>query len=137
MNLCVQDDFMTMGYLPCRLPQSCLSMAPRFDNKLNASLIARKNPLSEYNRISESSSSTGEVDIQIYMRFLHNWEFYHSLKTILLNFSIFTPRIVYPTKDVSTDSLYKGCEFIDDCTDSLYKGCEFRDDCTDSLYKGC
>ncbi|XP_023323849.1 serine/threonine-protein kinase PLK1 isoform X1 [Eurytemora carolleeae] len=56
----LKDDFMTMGYLPCRLPQSCLSMAPRFDNKLNASLIARKNPLSEYNRISESSSSTGE-----------------------------------------------------------------------------
>jgi polo-like kinase 1 len=51
----LKDDFMTMGYLPCRLPQSCLSMAPRFDNKLNASLIARKNPLTEYNRISSTS----------------------------------------------------------------------------------
>ena len=25
----LQDDFMTMGYLPPRLPVSCLTMAPR------------------------------------------------------------------------------------------------------------
>lgn len=25
------DDFMTLGYLPPRLPLSCLTMAPRFD----------------------------------------------------------------------------------------------------------
>jgi polo-like kinase 1 len=29
------DDFMTMGYLPPRLPTSCLTMAPRFDTKPN------------------------------------------------------------------------------------------------------
>jgi hypothetical protein len=40
---------MTMGYLPSRLPTSCLSMAPRFDIKHNASLVARRNPLSEVN----------------------------------------------------------------------------------------
>ena len=46
----LQDDFMTMGYLPNRLPLSILSMAPRFDTKLNASLIARRAPLSDYNQ---------------------------------------------------------------------------------------
>jgi polo-like kinase 1 len=40
---------MTMGYLPPRLPASCLSMAPRFDTKHNASIVARRNPLSEVN----------------------------------------------------------------------------------------
>merc|ERR1719481_156701 len=43
------DDFMTMGYLPHRLPVSCLTMAPRFDTKNNASLIARRPPLMEVN----------------------------------------------------------------------------------------
>jgi len=44
------DDFMTMGYLPPRLPVSCLTMAPRFDTKNNASLIARRPPLMEVNK---------------------------------------------------------------------------------------
>eukprot|EP00092_Neocalanus_flemingeri_P030534 GFUD01033152.1.p1 GENE.GFUD01033152.1~~GFUD01033152.1.p1 ORF type:complete len:583 (+),score=178.58 GFUD01033152.1:105-1853(+) len=46
----LKDDFMTMGYLPPRLPVSCLTMAPRFDTKNNASLIARKTPLMEVNK---------------------------------------------------------------------------------------
>lgn len=45
----LRDDFMTMGYLPPRLPVSCLTMAPRFDTKSNASLIARRTPLMEVN----------------------------------------------------------------------------------------
>eukprot|EP00090_Calanus_glacialis_P027990 TRINITY_DN4468_c0_g1_i1.p1 TRINITY_DN4468_c0_g1~~TRINITY_DN4468_c0_g1_i1.p1 ORF type:complete len:584 (-),score=171.22 TRINITY_DN4468_c0_g1_i1:514-2265(-) len=45
----LRDDFMTMGYLPPRLPVSCLTMAPRFDTKNNASLIARRTPLMEVN----------------------------------------------------------------------------------------
>merc|ERR1719308_176039 len=45
----LQGDFMTMGYLPPRLPVSCLTMAPRFDTKNNASLIARRTPLMEVN----------------------------------------------------------------------------------------
>jgi len=45
----LEDDFMTMGYLPPRLPVSCLTMAPRFDTKSNASLIARRAPLKEMN----------------------------------------------------------------------------------------
>ena len=40
---------MTMGYLPSRLPVSCLSMAPRFDTKQNASILAQRNPLTEVN----------------------------------------------------------------------------------------
>jgi len=50
----LKDDFMTMGYLPARLPTSVLSMAPRFDQKLNASLIARRAPLTDYNNIPQS-----------------------------------------------------------------------------------
>jgi len=46
----LKDDFITMGYLPPRLPISCLTMAPRFDTKANASLIARRNPLVEVNK---------------------------------------------------------------------------------------
>jgi len=46
----LRDDFMTMGYLPPRLPVSCLTMAPRFDTKNNASLIARRTPLMEVNK---------------------------------------------------------------------------------------
>jgi len=46
----LQDDFMTMGYMPSKLPASVLTMAPRFDTKLNASLIARRVPLTEYNQ---------------------------------------------------------------------------------------
>merc|ERR1712130_1064633 len=45
----LKDDFMTMGFLPTRLPVSCLTMAPRFDTKMNASLIARRTPLTEVN----------------------------------------------------------------------------------------
>jgi len=45
----LRDEFMTMGYLPPRLPVSCLTMAPRFDTKNNASLIARRTPLMEVN----------------------------------------------------------------------------------------
>jgi len=45
----LKDDFMTMGYLPPRLPVSCLTMEPRFDMKKNASLIARRTPLMEVN----------------------------------------------------------------------------------------
>jgi len=46
----LRDDFMTMGYLPSRLPVSCLTMPPRFDTKNNASLIARRPPLMEVNK---------------------------------------------------------------------------------------
>jgi len=45
----LKDDFMTMGYLPHRLPVSCLTMAPRFDTKANSSLIATRKPLTEVN----------------------------------------------------------------------------------------
>ena len=43
----LKDDFMTMGFLPSRLPLSCLTMAPRFDTKMNASLIVQRTPLTE------------------------------------------------------------------------------------------
>jgi len=56
----LKDDFMTMGYLPSRLPASILAMAPRFDTKLNASLIARRAPLAEYNNIPQSSAQKRE-----------------------------------------------------------------------------
>lgn len=43
---------MTCGYIPTRLPLSCLTMAPRFDPKLNSSIIAVRRPLGEMNRES-------------------------------------------------------------------------------------
>jgi len=67
----LQDDFMTMGYLPPRLPVSCLTMAPRFDTKANHSLIARRTPLLEVNgdigggvtrKDSVKSDNGGSVD---------------------------------------------------------------------------
>ena len=39
---------MTQGYMPNRLPPSCLTMAPRFDTKM--SQIARRGPLQEINK---------------------------------------------------------------------------------------
>jgi len=50
----LKDDFMTMGYLPSSLPLSVLSMTPRFDTRLNASLIARRAPLAENNQLTSS-----------------------------------------------------------------------------------
>ncbi|XP_037092997.1 serine/threonine-protein kinase PLK1-like [Pollicipes pollicipes] len=47
----LHDDFMTMGYIPIRLPTSCLTMAPRFDTKMNVSIVARR-PLLEINKDS-------------------------------------------------------------------------------------
>jgi len=44
----LKDDFFSMGYLPPRLPVSCLTMAPRFDTKDN--VIARRTPLMEVNK---------------------------------------------------------------------------------------
>ncbi|KAK2718492.1 serine/threonine-protein kinase PLK1-like [Artemia franciscana] len=44
------DDFMTLGYVPSRLPLSCLTMAPRFDTKLNSSIVAVRRPLGEINQ---------------------------------------------------------------------------------------
>jgi polo-like kinase 1 len=41
---------MTCGYMPTRLPLSCLTMAPRFDARLNSSIIAVRRPLGEVNR---------------------------------------------------------------------------------------
>lgn len=58
----LRDDFMTMGYLPPRLPVSCLSMAPRFDTKQNISALARRNPLTEVN--TQALTNAGQKDIQ-------------------------------------------------------------------------
>ncbi|XP_043236979.1 serine/threonine-protein kinase PLK1-like [Amphibalanus amphitrite] len=52
----LHDDFMTMGYIPVRLPTSCLTMAPRFDTKMNVSIVARR-PLVELNKESAPSGA--------------------------------------------------------------------------------
>lgn len=46
----LNDDFMTMGYMPSRLPLSCLTMPPRFDARMNNSIISARRPLGEVNR---------------------------------------------------------------------------------------
>jgi len=57
----LRDDFMTMGFNPQRLPVSCLTMAPRFDTKNNASLIARRTPLMEVNKLESGVGSMGSM----------------------------------------------------------------------------
>lgn len=57
----LRDDFMTMGYLPSRLPVSCLSMAPRFDTKQNASILAHRNPLTEVNTQNQFNQGPKEA----------------------------------------------------------------------------
>lgn len=58
----LRDDFMTMGYLPPRLPVSCLSMAPRFDTKTNASVLVRRNPLTEVNSQNQQLPEVASKD---------------------------------------------------------------------------
>jgi len=59
----LKDDFMTMGYMPPRLPISCLTMAPRFDTKNNQSLIARRTPLVEVNKEpGQAGTTAGKKD---------------------------------------------------------------------------
>ncbi|XP_057378391.1 serine/threonine-protein kinase PLK1-like [Daphnia carinata] len=55
----LNDDFMTQGYMPSRLPLSCLTMPPRFDPRLSTSIIAVRRPLGEINR--ESPLISNEV----------------------------------------------------------------------------
>ena len=55
----LSDEFMTCGYIPTRLPLSCLTMAPRFDAKLNSSIIAVRRPLGEVNRETKASGTEG------------------------------------------------------------------------------
>lgn len=56
----LKDDFMTLGYMPSRLPLSCLTMPPRFDTRLNNSIVAARRPLGEVNR-EMSSVPTSEL----------------------------------------------------------------------------
>jgi hypothetical protein len=54
VDIVLNDEFMTCGYMPTTLPLSCLTMAPRFDAKLNSSIIAvsrQGNVLGEVNRV--------------------------------------------------------------------------------------
>merc|ERR1719189_1818190 len=43
----LQDEFLTQGYMPSRLPTSCLTMAPRFDTKPQQ---IKRGPLQEINK---------------------------------------------------------------------------------------
>lgn len=48
----LRDDFLTGGYLPSRLPTSCLTVAPRFDKK-NMSMMAENSQLSSRKPLAE------------------------------------------------------------------------------------
>lgn len=56
----LNDDFMTQGYLPSRLPTSCLTMAPRFD-ATKMQQVNRRGPLQEINRENPTGSSQGST----------------------------------------------------------------------------
>ncbi len=51
---------MTLGCMPSRLPLSGLTMPPRFDTRLNHSIVAARRPLGEVNR-EMSSVPTSEL----------------------------------------------------------------------------
>lgn len=60
----LEDEFFTSGYLPSRLPTSCLTMAPRFDTLAKSESLHRK-PLLEINgtesaRTSENRKKDGD-----------------------------------------------------------------------------
>lgn len=60
----LEDEFFTSGYLPSRLPTSCLTMAPRFDTLAKSESLHRK-PLLEINgtesaRASENRKKDGD-----------------------------------------------------------------------------
>lgn len=53
------DDFvLCVGYLPPRLPTSCLTMAPRFDTLARSEALSRR-PLLEINRAGKTYYSKG------------------------------------------------------------------------------
>merc|ERR1711997_394098 len=54
----LQDDFITQGYMPSRLPTSCLTMAPRFDTKLQQ---IKRGPLQEINKEIATSGPQGSA----------------------------------------------------------------------------
>jgi len=79
----LEDDFMNMGYLPTRLPLSCLSMAPRFDIKLNASLIARRAPLSVQNQVPSGSDRPSSAKSESGGSDCHLGELHAALKKLV------------------------------------------------------
>ncbi|XP_061168459.1 serine/threonine-protein kinase PLK1-like [Saccostrea echinata] len=54
MEALLEDEFFHSGYLPPRLPTSCLSMAPRFDTLARSEALSRR-PLLEINRADGNS----------------------------------------------------------------------------------
>ena len=57
----LQDDFITQGYMPSRLPTSCLTMAPRFDTKLQQ---IKRGPLQEINKEIATSGRIRQIAVE-------------------------------------------------------------------------
>lgn len=60
IEMCLDDEFMTHGYMPTRLPPSCLTMAPRFDTK-QSQIQRSRGPLQEINKEPGIPSSLGSL----------------------------------------------------------------------------
>ena len=58
----LKDDFMTMGFLPSRLPVSCLTVAPTFDTLMNASLFAGHMPHTEVNTQTRTGGESKDIN---------------------------------------------------------------------------
>ncbi|XP_033751628.1 serine/threonine-protein kinase PLK1-like isoform X1 [Pecten maximus] len=56
MEKMLDDEFFTCGYLPSRLPTSCLTMAPRFDTLAKSESLSRR-PLHEINRAGKDPNT--------------------------------------------------------------------------------
>ena len=57
----LQDDFITQGYMPSRLPTSCLTMAPRFDTKHQQ---IKRGPLQEINKEIATSGRIRQIAVE-------------------------------------------------------------------------
>ncbi|XP_022292480.1 serine/threonine-protein kinase PLK1-like [Crassostrea virginica] len=64
MDTLLEEEFFHTGYLPPRLPTSCLTMAPRFDTLARSEALSRR-PLLEINRADGNSRpQTAPTDIK-------------------------------------------------------------------------
>lgn len=62
MDDILSDDFFTKGYIPTRLPVSCLTTEPRFPRESVASYQSSRKPLLEVNSREPESSVTSKID---------------------------------------------------------------------------
>lgn len=62
MDEILGDDFFTKGYIPMRLPVSCLTTEPRFPRESIANYQSSRKPLLELNKKETESNAASKLD---------------------------------------------------------------------------